>query len=108
MQKALLRENPDELLSRDACVLMGLPVPSGDLKESERRRLESPSSDEVAANYNSNLYPMNEGARVVSLSAIVPAPPRPSRDKRVLDPLGQSSPVPSVVRSSLSYISNTI
>jgi len=108
-QKALLRENPNKLSSRDARVLTG--VPSRKLKESERRRLESFFSSKAAAEYNSNLNPMNKVVRMVSLLAPrspIPTPPRPSRDKRVLDPLGQSSPVPSVVRSSLSYISNTI
>ncbi|KAF5389818.1 hypothetical protein D9757_003678 [Collybiopsis confluens] len=69
-QKALRRENPNQLSSRDARVLMGLPI-SSDTKE-ERLKLESffhsttPSMDP------------NAGAEKSKFST----PPRPSREAR--------------------------
>lgn len=74
-QKALRRENPEQLSSRDARVLMG--IHEGDAKD-ERTRLDSLFSNEAMAakeaNGNPPLTPVaaKRGA----------APPRPSREMR--------------------------
>lgn len=65
-QKAMRRENPNQLSSRDARVLMGLPA-NGDLKE-DRVKLESFFSSH-------NTTPSAEASKG-------PAPPRPSREAR--------------------------
>ncbi|KAF5387907.1 hypothetical protein D9615_000812 [Tricholomella constricta] len=75
-QKALRRENPNQLSSRDARILMGVPS-STDSKE-DRTRLESFFSNETVA-------PDDEG---INGSTLVPpkspAPARPSREMRRL------------------------
>ncbi|KDR84187.1 hypothetical protein GALMADRAFT_54404, partial [Galerina marginata CBS 339.88] len=72
-QKALRRENPDQLSSRDARVLMGLP--GSDLKdERERTRLDTFFSDDntsLAGFANQPASPRRTAA-----------PPRPSREMR--------------------------
>ena len=68
-QKAMRRENPDQLSSRDARVLMGL---GGNEAKEERARLDSFFSDEaMAAKHADNQTPKK-----------APAPPRPSREMR--------------------------
>ncbi|OAX43377.1 hypothetical protein K503DRAFT_862346 [Rhizopogon vinicolor AM-OR11-026] len=74
-QKALRRENPNQLSSRDARVLMGLPPPDGgDPQDSER-----PRSDSFFTH-----HPVSGQPEV--LSSTVPitheAPPRPAREVR--------------------------
>lgn len=83
-QKALRRENPNQLSSRDARILMGLPS-SADGKE-ERARLESFFSNEAVANNE----PMSAG---VPKS---PAPPRPSREQRRLSTMSTKRTVSSI------------
>ncbi|KAK7470077.1 hypothetical protein VKT23_001518 [Stygiomarasmius scandens] len=72
-QKAMRRENPNQLSSRDARVLMGLP---GSENKEERTRLDSFFSNHTVASDASkdaaNKSPVGTG----------PAPPRPSREAR--------------------------
>lgn len=68
-QKAMRRENPDQLSSRDARVLMGL---SGNEAKEERARLDSFFSDEAMA--------AKQAANQTPKKAAVP--PRPSREMR--------------------------
>lgn len=80
-QKALRRENPDQLSSRDARVLMGLTNGDGaanaNSKEAERTRLDSFFSDEAMAANGTN------GADAyVPPTPRMAAPPRPSREMR--------------------------
>jgi hypothetical protein len=82
-QKALRRENPNQLSSRDARVLMGLPAPSGELKENERRRLESFFSNEAVTDFNEEAI----RGSLPPQAPPTPAPPRPSRDKRNVESL---------------------
>jgi hypothetical protein len=80
-QKALRRENPNQLSTRDARVLMGLPSPNNaarteDSQESERVRLESffasqPVSAEPSETGHGWAMPKTKNA-----------PPRPSREAR--------------------------
>ncbi|KIK95325.1 hypothetical protein PAXRUDRAFT_827121 [Paxillus rubicundulus Ve08.2h10] len=80
-QKALRRENPDQLSTRDARVLMGLPSPNNaahteDPQENERSRLESffasqPVSAETGEIGHGWAVPKTKNA-----------PPRPSREAR--------------------------
>ena len=70
-QKAMRRENPDQLSSRDARVLMGLG--GSDAKE-ERARLDSFFSNEAMA--------AKQAANQLPKKAPGPAPPRPSREMR--------------------------
>ncbi|KIJ20499.1 hypothetical protein PAXINDRAFT_161035 [Paxillus involutus ATCC 200175] len=80
-QKALRRENPNQLSTRDARVLMGLPSPNNaartdDPQESERVRLESffasqPVSAEPSETGHGWAAPKTKNA-----------PPRPSREAR--------------------------
>ena len=70
-QKAMRRENPDQLSSRDARVLMGLSG-NNEAKE-ERARLDSFFSNEaMATKHAANQQPPKKA----------PAPPRPSREMR--------------------------
>jgi len=70
-QRALRRENPNQLSSRDARILMGLPSADPELQaEAERKRLESFFTiDTVSSGPKESMVPAN-------------APPRPSRDQR--------------------------
>ena len=86
-QKALRRENPDQLSSRDARVLMGLT--SGDAaahasaREAERTRLDSFFSDEAMAANGTNGVNGTNGADVYAPpTPRAAAPPRPSREMR--------------------------
>ncbi|THV03340.1 hypothetical protein K435DRAFT_775024 [Dendrothele bispora CBS 962.96] len=72
-QKAMRRENPNQLSSRDARVLMGLPGP--DSKE-ERTRLDSFFSTQTVAS------DANKDPKDASTSPTSAAPPRPSREAR--------------------------
>ncbi|PPQ92793.1 hypothetical protein CVT25_003904 [Psilocybe cyanescens] len=72
-QKALRREYPDQLSSRDARVLMGLP--GSDAKE-ERARLDSFFSDDAMASNGNAANDMPPTPRRAA------APPRPSREMR--------------------------
>ncbi|KIJ69829.1 hypothetical protein HYDPIDRAFT_171807 [Hydnomerulius pinastri MD-312] len=81
-QKALRRENPNQLSTRDARILMGLPSPDNtaqteDAKESERIRLDSffanqPVSTEASENGHGTSTPKTAKG----------APPRPVREAR--------------------------
>ncbi|TFK46951.1 hypothetical protein OE88DRAFT_1738995 [Heliocybe sulcata] len=76
-QKALRRENPNQLSSRDARILMGLPSPSGaEGKEPERARLDSVFNGENASLNGAEPHtpkgPSSKGS----------VPPRPSREMR--------------------------
>ncbi|KZT29493.1 hypothetical protein NEOLEDRAFT_605321 [Neolentinus lepideus HHB14362 ss-1] len=76
-QKALRRENPNQLSSRDARILMGLPSPSGaEGKEPERARLDEFFNNETAS-FNG---PEPHTPKVASPKN--PVPPRPSREMR--------------------------
>ncbi|EGO02305.1 hypothetical protein SERLA73DRAFT_178176 [Serpula lacrymans var. lacrymans S7.3] len=99
-QKALRRENPNQLSTRDARILMGLPSPEGgartqDAQDNERGRLDS-----FFAN-----APVSTGANEIAASPPTPraqkgAPPRPSRELRRLSTQGSeiSGPVdPSLI-----------
>jgi hypothetical protein len=68
-QKAMRRENPDQLSSRDARVLMGL---GGNEAKEERARLDSFFSNEAMATKQAANEPPKKA----------PAPPRPSREMR--------------------------
>lgn len=75
-QKALRRENPNQLSTRDARVLMGLPSPDAngaEMKESERARADS--------FFTLDTVP---GAAEVDeqTAAVGPVPPRPTREAR--------------------------
>lgn len=85
-QKALRRENPHQLSTRDARVLMGLPSTDG---KEDRTHLESFFSLEPATN----------GAQANELPRS-PAPPRPSREGRKLSII---RPV-SFIRSELCLL----
>ena len=80
-QKALRRENPDQLSSRDAQVLlMGMPNKEHGAS-SERKRLESFfTNDTVSTNGSESLT--NGMNKAMSPSSL--APPRPSRELRRL------------------------
>lgn len=77
-QKALRRENPNQLSTRDARILMGLPSDNGtridDGQESERVRLES-----VFANQPGDA---SENGHSVATLKNGKVPPRPSREAR--------------------------
>lgn len=83
-QKALRRENPDQLSSRDARVLMGLTNGDGAVnansKEAERTRLDSFFSDEAMAANGTN--GTNGADAYVPPTPRMAAPPRPSREMR--------------------------
>lgn len=90
-QKALRRENPNQLSSRDARVLMGLPS-NNDTKE-ERARLDSFFTNET-------VDPGEEEMLVQTpRTAKSFAPPRPSREMRRL-----SSQQRTVVSSSSTVV----
>ncbi|KAI3611756.1 hypothetical protein WG66_007675 [Moniliophthora roreri] len=72
-QKALRRENPNQLSSRDARVLMGLPNP--DDSKDQRERLET------FFNFDGVSTDTNGAAREMA-NYLTPAPPRPSREAR--------------------------
>ena len=74
-QKALRRENPNQLSSRDARVLMGLPAPPTELRDYERLRLEAFFVGDPLSNYNgADLPPL-------SLTPTSPPPSRPARER---------------------------
>ncbi|KAG0697293.1 hypothetical protein DFH29DRAFT_1003838 [Suillus ampliporus] len=78
-QKALRRENPNQLSSRDARVLMGLPSPdANDAQDIERTRLDSFFTQQ----------PVSSQAEDESNAASVTneAPPRPTREARRQSP----------------------
>ncbi|KAF8076889.1 hypothetical protein FPV67DRAFT_1715490 [Lyophyllum atratum] len=77
-QKALRRENTNQLSSRDARILMGLPS-SNESKE-ERTRLESFFSNEVVAPDGEGMN--GNGSAMSTPRASAPAPARPSREMR--------------------------
>jgi hypothetical protein len=66
-QKALRRENTDQLSTRDTRILMGLNVV--DASKDERTRLDAFFSNEAAAETNN----------IPSTPAGAPAPPRPAK-----------------------------
>ena len=74
-QKALRRENPNQLSSRDARVLMGLPG-AGDAAN-ERKDVQTFFAEEA-------INAINDTASMVTTprAATTPAPPRPSREMR--------------------------
>ena len=94
-QKALRRENPNQLSSRDARVLMGLagsendvPPPKGD-----SRRLESFFSFDPVENDNEE--------------SPTPVPPRPSREMRIPNNRGDADrvdPVGSFIYQGLNRL----
>ncbi|KAG2138092.1 uncharacterized protein EDB93DRAFT_729944 [Suillus bovinus] len=71
-QKALRRENPNQLSSRDARVLMGLPSSdASDAQDSERTRLDSFLNEQaIPSQPEDKSYATNQ------------APPRPTREAR--------------------------
>jgi hypothetical protein len=74
-QKALRRENPNQLSSRDARVLMGLPSQdASDVQDSERTRLDSFFTQQSISS-----QPEDEPK---SSSVANQAPPRPTREAR--------------------------
>ncbi|KAG2042048.1 hypothetical protein BDR03DRAFT_889290 [Suillus americanus] len=74
-QKALRRENPNQLSSRDARVLMGLPSPdANDAQDSEQTHLDSFFTQQSISS-----QPEDESK---SSSVANQAPPRPTRDAR--------------------------
>ncbi|EAU82730.2 hypothetical protein CC1G_10635 [Coprinopsis cinerea okayama7 len=75
-QKALRRENPHQLSSRDARVLMGLPGTGED-----RKNVHSFFADDSAAG-NGNASSANGGLSPVTTPRAANAPPRPSRELR--------------------------
>ncbi|EPQ58889.1 hypothetical protein GLOTRDRAFT_135903 [Gloeophyllum trabeum ATCC 11539] len=76
-QKALRRENPNQLSSRDARILMGLPSAGGtENKEPDRARLDSVFADD--ASLSNGAEPHTPKA----MSPKSPVPPRPSREMR--------------------------
>ncbi|KAH7887418.1 hypothetical protein F5I97DRAFT_1860224 [Phlebopus sp. FC_14] len=83
LQKALRRENPNQLSTRDARILMGLPSPDNgirtdDPQESERMRLDS-----FFANQSVSGDPTESGTGSATPKASSKsAPPRPSREAR--------------------------
>ena len=70
-QKALRRENPNQLSSRDARVLMGLPNPES---KDHRERLDTFFLQDAA--------PPDSIGAVKDVASVTPAPPRPSREAR--------------------------
>ncbi|KAG7097532.1 hypothetical protein E1B28_004874 [Marasmius oreades] len=70
-QKALRRENPNQLSSRDARVLMGLPNPDS---KDQRERLDTFFTQEA--------IPPETIGTVRDRASTTPAPPRPSREAR--------------------------
>jgi hypothetical protein len=78
-QKALRRENPHQLSSRDARVLMGLPSSAGGETKDERARLESFFKTDTIDGTT-----VAESDSTVSDLPRSPAPPRPSRQMRTL------------------------
>ncbi|KAF8652266.1 hypothetical protein AX16_004482 [Volvariella volvacea WC 439] len=87
-QKALRRENPNQLSSRDARILMGLPSSNGD--GGERARLDSFFTTDGARpitipspnlGYEDLGEPQTPTVRTSAVSASA-APPRPSREMR--------------------------
>ncbi|KAG2143625.1 hypothetical protein DEU56DRAFT_791632 [Suillus clintonianus] len=74
-QKALRRENPNQLSTRDARVLMGLPSPdASDAQDSERARLDSFFTQQSVST-----QPEDESK---ASSLMNEAPPRPTREAR--------------------------
>ncbi|KAH6914621.1 hypothetical protein BKA70DRAFT_1419581 [Coprinopsis sp. MPI-PUGE-AT-0042] len=76
-QKALRRENPHQLSSRDARVLMGIPGPSG--TEPERKSVNTFFAEDTPSNV------------ATPTTASRPAPPRPSREMRRMDSVRSTS-----------------
>jgi hypothetical protein len=74
-QKALRRENPNQLSSRDARVLMGLPSPdANDTQDSEQTHLDSLFTQQ---SISSQLEDESKSSSVANQ-----APPRPTREAR--------------------------
>ncbi|KAF8958503.1 hypothetical protein BDZ97DRAFT_1923678 [Flammula alnicola] len=94
-QKALRRENPDQLSSRDARVLMGLP--DNDAKD-ERAHLDSFFSNEAVQTNGVNGNPPLSPKRTS-------APPRPSREMRRTT--SQRNTINSVADDALIEWANT-
>ena len=83
-QKALRRENPNQLSSRDARILMGLPSPeASDAQDSEQTRLDSFFTQQPSD------QPGDESS---AASVTNEVPPRPTREAR-----GSTSPTATVV-----------
>ena len=74
-QKALRRENPNQLSSRDARVLMGLPAPPTELRDYERLRLEAFFVGDPLSNFSGVDIPP------LSLTPTSPPPSRPVRER---------------------------
>lgn len=76
-QKALRRENPNQLSSRDARVLMGLPsLDTDDMQDSERPHLDS------FFTHSHQTVSGQQGDLPSAASVINEAPPRPTREAR--------------------------
>jgi hypothetical protein len=86
-QKALRRENPNQLSSRDARVLMGLPSPdANDTQDSEQTHLDSLFTQQ---SISSQLEDESKSSSVANQ-----APPRPTREARP-SPTTAVCPLPS-------------
>ncbi|KAG1735024.1 hypothetical protein EDB19DRAFT_1638619 [Suillus lakei] len=96
-QKALRRENPNQLSSRDARVLMGLPSPdASDAQDSERTRLDSFFTQQSISG-----QPEDESK---SSSMTNQAPPRPTREARP-SPTNAVCSLPSMYRFNTDLMS---
>ncbi|GLB34278.1 putative sterile alpha motif containing protein [Lyophyllum shimeji] len=84
-QRALRRENTNQLSTRDARILMGLPSATNDSKE-ERTRLESFFSNEIVA-------PNGQGLNGSANTTPKAAPARPSREMRRMSASSRTQPV---------------
>jgi len=74
-QKALRRENPNQLSSRDARVLMGLPSPdANDMQDSEQPRVDSFFTHQTVSDQQKD--------PASTMPMVNEAPPRPTREAR--------------------------
>jgi hypothetical protein len=108
-QKALRRENPNQLSSRDAKILMGVPSANGnetkETAEQSRTRLESFFSSHTVSSINddSSVMPPSTatsgGARSSEFGSM--KPPRPSRELRRSNTIQSTSTVLSAADEHL-------
>ncbi|KAH7926793.1 hypothetical protein BV22DRAFT_1062240 [Leucogyrophana mollusca] len=94
-QKALRRENPNQLSTRDARILMGLPSPEAgarteDPQDNERARLDSFFANQPVSS-EQNGAPVDASTPRIAKGA----PPRPSREMRHLSSSELHAPVDS-------------
>jgi len=101
-QKALRRENPHQLSSRDARVLMGLPSSAGGDNKDERARLDSFFQNDMidGATSGIDMGPDDPPTR--------PLPPRPSREMRSLSSSTQISIDPTLVDWANSHLPQSL